>query len=137
VLTALGPVGGVRVLLQVAGWSAAIWGLGIATVWAGIEAVVPGARLIEAAFALTAISIGISLPSSPGFIGVFQLVGQQALVGPFPDRFDDASALAIVVLFHAVYYVLTCALGAVGLARLGLSLRSVRATDEAAPVAEL
>lgn len=135
-LAALEPIRDVRVLLQVAGWSAVIWIMGIGIFWAAIEAVVPGARLTEAAFALTAISVGISLPSSPGFIGVFQLVGQQALVTPFPDRFNPASALAVVVLFHAVYYVTTTALGAVGLARLGLSLRSVRVAEDAPPVVE-
>jgi uncharacterized membrane protein YbhN (UPF0104 family) len=80
----------------------------------------------------------VSLPSSPGFIGVFQFVGQQALVTPFPDRFTPAAALTVALLYHAVYYVTTTALGAVGLARLGLSLRSVRAPqaseDEAPPI---
>ena len=66
--------------------------------WAAIEAVVPGARLLGATFALTATALGVALPSSPGFIGVFQLVGQQALVTPFPDRYTPASALLIALL---------------------------------------
>ena len=39
-----------------------------------------------------------TVPSSPGFIGVFQLVGQQALVAPFPERYTPSAALSIARL---------------------------------------
>ena len=129
VLDALEPLREVRVVTQVATWSAVIWVVLVVTLWTTIEAVVPGARLIESAFALSAIALGISLPSSPGFIGVFQFVGQQALVTPFPDRFTPSSALTVALLFHLVAYMISMMLGAIGLARLGLSLRTVRAAD--------
>jgi len=126
-LAALEPLRDVRVLMQIAVWSAVIWITVLAMFWATIEAVVPGARLIEASFAMTAISLGISLPSSPGFIGVFHFVGQQALVTPFPERFSPTSALAVALLIHIASYLVTTALGVIGLARLGLSMRAVRA----------
>lgn len=135
-LVALEPIRDLRVLGQVAFWSAVIWIMGIAMFWAAIEAVAPGARLIEAAFVVAATSIGISLPSSPGFIGVFQLVGQQALVTPFPDRFTPTSALAAVLLLHVLSYVTSTTVGALGLVRLGLSLKTVRATAVASSSAE-
>jgi uncharacterized membrane protein YbhN (UPF0104 family) len=130
VLMALEPLRDVRVVAEIVAWSAAIWATTIAAFWASIEAVVPGAGPIEPALALTAIALGVALPSSPGFIGVFQLIGQQALVTPFPQRYTAASGLMIAVLNHAAYYLTTTALGIAGLARLGLSLRAVRGAEE-------
>src|SRR5262249_14196688 len=98
-LAALEPLRDASVVLQVAGYTLIVWGLGIVMFWTTIEAVAPPARLIEASFAMAATSLGVALPSSPGFIGVFQLVGQQALVAPFPDRFTLTSALTVALLF--------------------------------------
>ncbi|HYU18951.1 MAG TPA: lysylphosphatidylglycerol synthase transmembrane domain-containing protein [Chloroflexota bacterium] len=112
------------------GWSALTWAVSVATYWATIEAVVPGSSFVEPAFAVAVLSIGISVPSSPGFVGVFQLVGQQALAVPFPDRYTLTSALTIAILANGVYYVLTTGVGMVGLLRLGLSLRAVRASSQ-------
>jgi len=131
VLTALEPFRDARTVWRVFAWAMLVWLSGIAAFWATIEAVVPGGSLLETTFALTAIALGVALPSSPGFIGVFQLIGQQALVTPFPDRYTAASALMIALLNHAVYYVTSSALGALGLARLGLSLRVVRTDGDA------
>jgi uncharacterized membrane protein YbhN (UPF0104 family) len=128
-LVAIEPLRDPRVVAAVVGWSLLIWGVSIGGLWATIEAVVPGARLLEPSFALTALALGVALPSSPGFIGVFQLVGQQALVAPFPGRYTPASALLIALLNHAVYYVSSSAMGLVGLARLGLSLRAARGVE--------
>ena len=136
VLTALEPLRDVRKVALVVGWSALIWLVTVLAFWATIEAVVPGGSLLEASFALTAIALGVALPSSPGFIGVFQLIGQQALVTPFPHRYTAASALTIALLNHAVFYVMTSGLGVLGLARLGLSLRAVRVADDATSPAE-
>lgn len=138
VLTALEPLRSMGVVARVVAWSLAIWAAGIGTFWVAIEAVVPGGSLLEASFALTAVAFGVALPSSPGFIGVFQFIGQQALAAPFPHRYTDANALVIAILNHAAFYIPNSLLGFVGLARLGLSLRSVRrsvAGPEAAPVA--
>ncbi len=71
---------------------------------------------------LVALALAITVPSSPGFIGVFQLVGQQALVVPFANRYDLGTALAITVVVHATYYVITTLLGLGGLWYLGQPL---------------
>ena len=118
-------------VMAVIGWSVVSWAVAIGAFWACIEAVVPGAPLLEPSFALTAVALGVALPSSPGFIGVFQFIGQQALVTPFPDRYTPASALLIALLNWATSYVSSSVLGLVGLMRLGLSLRAARSTDEA------
>jgi glycosyltransferase 2 family protein len=112
---------------RVLGWSALMWASAVAAAWAVIEAVAPGASPLEPLFAVAAISLGIAIPSSPGGMGVFEFVGQQALLLPFPERYTASSALVVALLAHSLYYALTSALGAVGLARLGLSLANVRA----------
>jgi glycosyltransferase 2 family protein len=134
VLAALATLREPGVIFRIAFWSVVTWLCFSVAMWASIEAVVPGARLIEAMFALTAIAVGISVPSSPGFIGVLQFVGQQALVLPFPDRFTPASALTVTLVYHAVGYGVSTTLGMVGLARLGLSLGAVRKAPAAEPV---
>jgi uncharacterized membrane protein YbhN (UPF0104 family) len=125
-LLAVEPLRSLGVVARIVGWSAAIWAAGIGTFWVAIEAVVPGGSLLEASFAMTAVAFGVALPSSPGFIGVFQFIGQQALAAPFPERYTDATALVIAILNHAAFYIPNSLLGFIGLARLGLSLRSVR-----------
>lgn len=132
-LMAIEPLRQLRVVVAVVAWSLVVWAANIGTFWVSIEAVVPGGSLLEASFALTAIALGVALPSSPGFIGVFQLVGQQALVTPFPYRYTAASALLIALLNHAVFYVSSSVMGLIGLARLGMSLRTVRAAEEVSP----
>jgi uncharacterized membrane protein YbhN (UPF0104 family) len=125
-LTAVEPLRDAWVVGKVVGWSLLIWATSVASFWASIEAVVPGAGLLEPAFALTAVALGVALPSSPGFIGVFHFIGQQALEAPFPHRYTAASAFIIALFNHAAYYVPSSLLGMLGLARLGLSLRAVR-----------
>jgi uncharacterized membrane protein YbhN (UPF0104 family) len=115
-----------RLALRAVGWSLVAWACSIAMYWAVIEAVVSGASIIEPAFAITALSLGASVPSSPGLIGVFQLIGQQALVAPFPERYVPSSALSIALLAHAVFYLLTSTLGLVGIARLGTRLATAQ-----------
>ncbi len=66
-------------------WSALTWAASVINYWAVIEAVSAGAAWFELGFAIVAISIGLSVSSSPGFVGVFQFIGQQALVAPFPN----------------------------------------------------
>ena len=137
VLVSLEPLRDLRAMASVVGWTAVIWGTFIAAFWMSIEAVVPGGSLLEASFAQTAVALGVALPSSPGFIGVFQLVGQMALVTPFPDRYTPATALMVALLNHGVGYLSTTVLGVLGLARLGMSLRTVRGKDDAAAPAPL
>jgi uncharacterized membrane protein YbhN (UPF0104 family) len=80
------------------------------------------ATWIEAGFMVVSLSLALTVPSSPGFIGVFQYVGQQALVVPFGSKFDAGTALAATLTAHLVYYLITTALGIVGLWRFGGSL---------------
>jgi uncharacterized protein (TIRG00374 family) len=107
--------------LRVIAWSILTWACSIAVYWCVLRSFQADSTWLEAAFMVAALSLALTVPSSPGFIGVFQLVGQQALVLPFGGKYDAATALAITLTAHIVYYLITTAMGIVGLWRLGES----------------
>jgi uncharacterized protein (TIRG00374 family) len=107
--------------LPACGWSLACWLLSIAVFWCAIRALHADGTLLEATFMVVALSFAVAVPSSPGFIGIFQLVGQQALVLPFGAKYDASTALAITMTAHLTYYLVTTGLGIVGLWQLGES----------------
>ena len=134
--TAMEVLDGFRVVhgpgdaLRMIGWSAFAWAGSVTVFWIAIQSVTSVGTPIHALFATAALSIGVSLPSSPGFVGVFQYVGQQALVQPFPGQYSLSAALAITVLAHLIYYVPTTLLGALAVLRLGVSVSSLRGGKE-------
>lgn len=105
--------------------SALTWSVSILTAWFAILVYRSTGTLVEATFMIAVLAFAVSVPSSPGFIGVFQLAGQQALVLPFGDKYDPGTALAITLVAHVVYYVFSTTLGAIGLWKLGLSYASM------------
>jgi glycosyltransferase 2 family protein len=114
-----------RTALWASGWSLVTWGFSICVYWSVLRAFRPDCHVVEAAFMMVALSFAVAVPSSPGFVGVFQFVGQQALVMLFGAKYDAASALAITLTAHLTYYIFTTALGVVGLWRLGESFMSL------------
>jgi uncharacterized protein (TIRG00374 family) len=98
------------------GWSAvAIWGsLG------------RSAHLTDVYVFLTALAFAAAIPSTPGSVGVFQLVGTLVLV---PMGLSREVSLGFVILWQGVAYVLSLVLGAAGLLLLNtrLSTKGVRA----------
>lgn len=101
------------------GWSVVTWALSIGMFWAVLYSFRADSTLVEATFMVVALSLAVTVPSSPGFVGVFQLVGQQALVLPFGAKYDVATALAITLSAHLAYYLITTVLGIIGLWKLG------------------
>jgi uncharacterized membrane protein YbhN (UPF0104 family) len=102
-------------------WTVISWILSITIYMLVMLAFEPDATLLEAVFIVVALALAITVPSSPGFIGVFQYVGQQALVLPFGGKYDASTALAITLTAHLVYYVVTSVLGLLGLWQIGES----------------
>jgi uncharacterized membrane protein YbhN (UPF0104 family) len=111
---------------RVLGWSLTIWAVSIAGLWATIEMFVSGASVVEPTFMMVALAFGVAIPSSPGFVGVYQLVGQQALVAAFPARYSLSAALSIALAANVFDLALPSLLGAIGLAQLGLSPKDIR-----------
>jgi len=111
--------------VRVAAWSILTWACSIAVNWCVLRAFQPDAAWLEAAFIVVALSLAVTVPSSPGFVGVYQFVGQQALALPFGGKYTIASALAITLAAHVAYYLITTVIGVVGLWRLGESFASL------------
>ncbi len=106
-------------------WSLVSWIFSISIYWFTMRAFTPDPTAVEAIFIVVALALAITVPSSPGFIGVFQYVGQQALVLPFHGKYDPSSALAITLTSHLVYYLITTGLGVVGLWKIGASFARI------------
>jgi uncharacterized membrane protein YbhN (UPF0104 family) len=93
--------------------------------WSVFKSFQPQANLLEATFVVVALSLSISIPSSPGFLGVFQYVGLQALVLPFGDKYDSATALAATMVAYLTYYLGTSLIGVISLQKFSGSIASI------------
>ena len=109
------------VALQVIVLSLLSWLFSGVVFYCAIRTFQPAGLLLEAIFMMVSLSLAVIVPSSPGFIGVFQFVGQQALVIPFGEKYSLGSALAITLIAHIVYYIFSTLLGIIGLWRMGQS----------------
>ena len=109
-------IGQPGVMLRVGLWTLMGWIVGVFRHWMILLAFVPDATLVQAAFLTIMLTLAISVPSSPGFVGVFQLVGQQALVIPFSATFDPASALSITIALHLCLLFTYTVIGLIGVA---------------------
>ncbi|MCZ2097626.1 MAG: flippase-like domain-containing protein, partial [Anaerolineae bacterium] len=80
----------------------------------------------QALLLLAALGLSSAIPSTPGYVGIYQFVAVTVLV-PFGLTQDEA--LVYIIAFQLVTYVGVTIWGAVGLWRLGVSRRSL--LDEA------
>jgi glycosyltransferase 2 family protein len=110
-----------------------IWGLDATGTVVGAGAL--GLRIgYPVAFLLIAgLGLGSALPSTPGYVGIYQFVAVSVLA-PFGIRRDDA--IAYILLFQALAYVTVLIWGLMGLERLrgGSSIFSMgRIADQTTP----
>lgn len=105
--------------LRAVGWDLLNWAIALLQYYILLLAFFPEGKLLWAAFALAVAALGISAPSSPGAVGVFEaaVVGALGLFG-----LDPSTALAMAITAHLLQYLVTGVLGAYGLAKDGESL---------------
>jgi uncharacterized protein (TIRG00374 family) len=98
------------------------WILNISWYFILLKAFLPHADFFWAATSVGIASLGVSVPSSPAYVGVLEaaMIGALALF-----QVDASTALAFAITSHALYFVVTVSLGAFGLARDGESLSHV------------
>jgi hypothetical protein len=98
------------------------WFGSVAVGWCVAQAFDLSAPLTAIAFALVAVALGMMVPSSPGYIGVFHYLVTVALA-PFGVPKDLALSFAFV--WHGLNYVVLSVVGLVALAIHGTSLGQV------------
>lgn len=102
-----------------------VWALTVLAQWCVLRAFQPEASILHAAFMVAFVSLAIAVPAAPGFVGVYQWAGQQALAGAFSGFYTPALALAIALVAHAVSYLFSTMLGVAGLWYFGASLKTL------------
>ncbi|NIP79623.1 MAG: hypothetical protein GWM90_10570, partial [Gemmatimonadetes bacterium] len=79
-LQGLGALRDPRLVLQVVAWSIGIWSVNALSFWIGFEAFGLDVPFIGALFLQSVIALAVSLPSAPGFFGVFEAAARVGLV---------------------------------------------------------
>jgi len=98
------------------------WGLSLLFQYLLLKAFIPEANLIMAVFTIGAVAIGISVPSSPGNIGLYEASITLALTAFGIDR---SIAFSYALASHVLNLTVTTISGSFGLVREGHSLRDV------------
>lgn len=84
------------------------WGAFVVAVWLVARSIGIELEPMECVFVTAVISLGVAIPSSPGFVGTYQWLAVAAL-GILDVARDDA--LAFSILLHASWYVPTTIVG--------------------------
>lgn len=111
----------VRALTVLAGMGLS-WGIALAFQYLLMRAFIPDARLAWAAFVLGALAVGVSVPSSPGNIGLYEGSITLALSA---CGVDPSLAFSYALASHIINLAITTGFGAYGLVREGVALRDV------------
>lgn len=78
-------------------------------------------------FLLAALGLSSAVPSTPGYLGVYQFVTVSVLA---PFGIDQNNALVYILAFQAMTYVLVIVWGMIGLWRLNTNLSALRQTAQ-------
>ncbi len=111
-----------RVFSRSAGWMLVSW------ILAGIEyslvvrAVIPDASWRWAFFMLPVTLLGGAIPSTPGYLGVYEAAGVLALT---TFGVAESQALAATLLLHGIVYILGSGFGLIALTREGETIASL------------
>ncbi len=100
----------------------AIWMLDAAATLIGMHALGLSTTLPVALLLITGLGLGSALPSTPGYVGIYQFVAVSVLT---PFGFSRTNAIAYILLAQALQYVLTAFWGLLALSRSrGISFRA-------------
>lgn len=118
-LNGLSPLTDFTRFMRVFLWLAASWGMAIVTHYFILLAFVPQANLLWMMFSVGVAMFGVALPSSPGYIGIYEAAYVGALT-VFGVPYENALAFALVD--HVFYLGITGVMGSYALIREGQSL---------------
>ena len=124
----LGVLRSPRRFVAVLAWTTLHWLVNALAFWIGFRAVGIEAPFGAALFLQGLIAIGVAIPSSPGFFGVFEALARTGL-GVY--GVDKTLATSWAIGFHLLSFIPITLFGAFYFAHLGLHLGDLaRATDE-------
>ncbi len=108
--------------LMVFGWMLASWLLSVVYQFGLLRSVVPQANLLWAGFSLSVMALGVALPSSPAYVGIYEgvVIASLAFFNVSP-----ADALAYAIISHGLNILTTGIFGAIGLGREGTNIIGV------------
>lgn len=98
------------------------WGIAVFYQYLLLKAFIPDARLIWAVFALGALALGVSVPSSPGNIGLYEASITLALTAFGVDR---SVAFTYALTSHILSLGMTTLFGSYALVREGYALQDI------------
>jgi uncharacterized protein (TIRG00374 family) len=104
------------------GFSTAIWILDAAATMITAKALALYIPLSVAFLLLAALGLGSALPSTPGYVGIYQFVALTVLT---PFGLSRTDAIAYILVAQALSYVVIGVWGAIGIARYRRARRSV------------
>jgi uncharacterized protein (TIRG00374 family) len=110
-------------------WALAHWLMNALAFWFGFRAVGIVAPFTAALFVQGIIVIGVAVPSSPGFVGVFETAAKLALP---VYGVDPVQAVTWAIGFHVLSYIPITVIGAWYFLRMGVHLGDVQAAQVAA-----
>jgi hypothetical protein len=111
-----------RVGMLIIGISFFGWVLVFITAWSAAEALKLDVQTVAIMFAVVVTTMGMLIPSSPGYIGVFHYL---TVVSLSSFGISKDTALALALLWHAINYLTLSATGYIALWIHGTSLSQV------------
>ncbi|MGH7578379.1 MAG: lysylphosphatidylglycerol synthase transmembrane domain-containing protein [Longimicrobiales bacterium] len=122
-----------KLILRATFWSAVVWTVNALGFWVAFHAFGMDLPLSAGLFFTSCISLAVSAPSGPGFIGVYQAAAEFVLVTLWGQ--EAAKALALSIGFYISAFIPVTLIGLFYAYRLGLTLSRVARTEEAVEVA--
>lgn len=104
-------------------WSVVIWTTISVYYWVVLLAFEPGQPFVAGLAVASVTALGMTIPASPGYIGVFEFLTREIMVlfGMLP-----ALALGYALVAHAIVYVLYTVLGLLGMIQQNLSYTEIQ-----------
>jgi uncharacterized membrane protein YbhN (UPF0104 family) len=112
-----------RLGLPLLAWSALIWGCISLFYWIVLLAFDPSQPFVAGLGVSSVTALGMTVPSSPGYIGVFEALARETMVlfGMAPD-----TALSYALVAHAITYATLTIAGLVSMVMQNISYSDIR-----------
>lgn len=127
-LEGLGALRDGLLVIEIFLWSLLVWLAACLGLWIGLFAFGIQLPFVAAVFLNSIIALAVSIPSAPGFFGVYQAAARIGLVEVWGVA--TSPALAFAIGFHLAGFIPITFIGLYYLWRLGISWRDVGQSDE-------